>query len=66
MCRIAARRRNVNHAPRTPNGEAQPPAEGDGALKRYGDEHKLIFKNAAIQPVGWSAVLAAKDRPPFS
>ena len=42
-----------------PNGEAQPPADGDGGVERYDAQHATAF-HKAIQPVGWSAMLAAQ------
>jgi len=45
-----------------PNGEAQPPADEYGVVKRYGRGHELVFKNATAQPVGWSAMLGGSGR----
>jgi hypothetical protein len=45
-----------------PNGEAQPPADEYGVVKRYGRGHELVFKNATAQPVGWSAMVGGSGR----
>jgi hypothetical protein len=44
--------------------QAQPPAEAYGGGKRYGERHELVFKNAPIQPVGWSALFGGTPTSP--